>query len=144
MGRRGRRRHPLVASTVGSRQVSPVLNALTLLVSCQFVGEVLARGIGLPIPGPVLGLLLLLAGLIVRERLGHGGPGEGLKTTANGLLGNLGLLFVPAGVGVVTQLGALGGNFVPVAVAMLVSTFVGLMVTGWIMQRFAGPGDEER
>ncbi len=121
-----------------------MLNALTLLVSCQFVGEVVTRGLGLPIPGPVLGLLLLLAGLVIRARLGRGGPGSALTSTANGLLGNLGLLFVPAGVGVVTQLRVLGQNFLPVAVSILVSTFIGLMVAGWVMQRFAGPDPEGR
>lgn len=119
-----------------------MLNALTLLVSCQFVGEIAARGLGLPIPGPVVGLLLLFAGLILRERMGRGGPGKELKATATGLLGNLGLLFVPAGVGVVTQLDVLGRNFVPVAIAILVSTFLGLVVTGWVMQRLAGPEGE--
>jgi len=48
---------------------------------------------------------------------------------------------VPAGVGVVTQLGVLGANFVPVAVAIVLSTFIGLLVTGWVMQRLAGPED---
>ena len=121
-----------------------MLNALTLLVSCQFIGEIVARGLGLPIPGPVVGLILLLVGLVVRAGTGRGGPGAALTSTANGLLGNLGLLFVPAGVGVVTQLGVLGRSFVPVAVSILVSTFIGLMVTGWVMQRFAGPDEEGR
>ena len=121
-----------------------MLNALTLLVLCQFVGEVFARGVGLPIPGPVVGLLLLLVGLIVRARLGRGGPGEALTAAATGLLGNLGLLFVPAGVGVVTQLDALGRNWLPVAASILVSTFIGLVVAGWVMQRFAGPDEDGR
>ena len=115
-----------------------MLNALTLLVFCQFVGEIVARGVGLPIPGPVVGLLLLLAGLMLRGRAGRGGPSEGLRATANGLLANLGLLFVPAGVGVVTQLHVLGQNWLPVAVSILVSTALGLAVTGWVMQRIAG------
>jgi holin-like protein len=122
-----------------------MLNALTLLVLCQFVGEIFARGVGLPIPGPVVGLVLLLGGLVLRAGVGRGdGPSAALSATANGLLGNLGLLFVPAGVGVVTQLGVLGRNFLPVAVSILVSTFIGLMVTGWVMQRFAGPDEEGR
>ena len=133
-----RRRHPTVASAAVSAQGWGMLNALTLLVSCQFVGEVVTRGLGLPIPGPVLGLLLLLAGLVIRARLGRGGPGAALTSTANGLL------FVPAGVGVVTQLRVLGQNFLPVAVSILVSTFIGLMVAGWVMQRFAGPDPEGR
>ncbi len=114
-----------------------VLNSLTLLILCQFLGEIIGRGLGLPVPGPVVGLLLLLAGLIARDRMTGRGPGQDLKATAAGLLGNLGLLFVPAGVGVVTQLDVLGRNWLPVAVAILISTFLGLVVTGWVMQRLA-------
>ena len=132
-------RHPPVAPTAGPLHANGVLNALTLLILCQFAGEILARGAGLPIPGPVVGLLLLLAGLIVRDRLTRCGPGAELKATANGLLGHLGLLFVPAGVGVVTQLDVLGRNWLPIAIAILVSTFLGLAVTGWVMQRLARP-----
>lgn len=120
-----------------------MLNALTLLVSCQLIGEIVSQGIGLPIPGPVLGLLLLLAGLMVRERLVRKGPGNDLKAAAQGLLGHLGLLFVPAGVGVVTQLDVLGRNWLPIAVSVLVSTALGLAIAGWVMQRLAGI-DEER
>ncbi len=116
-----------------------MLNALTLLVSCQFTGEILARGLGLPVPGPVVGLLLLLGGLVVRDRLTRRGPGAELKATATGLLANLGLLFVPAGVGVVTQLHVLAENWLPIAAAILISTVLGLIVTGWVMQRLARP-----
>lgn len=129
--------HPPVALTAGSSQAPWMLNALTLLVLCQFVGEVVARGLDLPLPGPVVGLLILLAGLTLRERITRRGPGQELKATAAGLLGNLGLLFVPAGVGVVTQLDVLGRNWLPIAVAILASTFVGLVVTGWVMQRLS-------
>lgn len=121
-----------------------MLNALALLVLCQFVGEIFARWADLPIPGPVVGLLLLLAGLMLRQRMGHPEPGRELKATAQGLLGNLGLLFVPAGVGVVTQLDVLGRNWLPVAVAVVVSTSLGLAVTGWVMQRLAGADAEDR
>lgn len=114
-----------------------MLNALTLLLLCQFVGEVISRGIGLPVPGPVLGMLFLLAGLVIRDSFGRRGPPEGLKVAAQGLLGNLGLLFVPAGVGVVTQLDVLERNWLAVAVAIVVSTFLALIVTGWVMQRLA-------
>lgn len=119
-----------------------MLNALTLLVLCQLVGEIIARGAGLPIPGPVLGLLLLLAGLVLRERQGRPVPGKDLKATAQGLLSHLGLLFVPAGVGVVTQLDVLAHNWLAVAVAILVSTFAGLLVAGWVMQRLARPEED--
>ena len=107
-----------------------MLRALTILVLCQFAGEVIARATGLTVPGPVLGLLLLLGILMVR-----GGPDEPVRTTANGLLRHLSLLFVPAGVGIITQLDALSRDWLAIGIAVLVSTALGLGVTGLVMQR---------
>ncbi len=107
-----------------------MLNALTILVLCQFSGEVIARAAGLSVPGPVLGLLLLLAGLALR-----GGPDEAMRSTTNGLLRHLSLLFVPAGVGIITQLDALGRDWLAIGVSVLVSTALGLGVTALVMQR---------
>lgn len=112
-----------------------MLRALTLLVVCQFLGEVAAGATGLPVPGPVLGLLLLLALLVANRHWRGREPDAELKGTAAALLGNLGLLFVPAGVGVVTQLPALAHAAVPVIVSLVVSTLLGLVVTGFVMQR---------
>jgi holin-like protein len=109
-----------------------MLAALTQLIACQFAGEVFARALSLPLPGPVIGLLLLLGLLGVQ-----GGPSEAMKTTSGTLLRHLSLLFVPAGVGVMTQLDALRDNWLPVAASILVSTALGLAVTAWVMQRLA-------
>lgn len=114
-----------------------MLNALTLLIVCQFLGEVIARGASLPLPGPVIGLVLLLAGLVLRDRA----PGMQLEVTAGWLLRNFGLLFVPAGVGVITQLDVIGDNLLALVVAIPVSTLLGLLTTGWVMQRLAKPED---
>jgi holin-like protein len=110
-----------------------MIGSLTLLLGCQFVGEVLVRAVGAPFPGAVVGLLILLAILIVRD-----GPGPELRSTSDTLLRYLALLFVPAGVGIVSQLDMLGRNWLPVTVAVLVSTALGLVVTGVVMQRLAG------
>ncbi len=105
--------------------------ALTILLLCQLAGTVIQQATGLPIPGPVLGLLMLL-GLLVRA----GGPSPQLHDTAQGLLKYLGLLFVPAGVGVVTELPALRQNALALCIAIPVSTVLGLLVTGVLMQLF--------
>ena len=104
---------------------------------CQFAGELIARGTGLPLPGAVVGLALLLAILIVRN-----GPSADLRDTSNGLLRHLSLLFVPAGVGIVTELDALERDWLPILVAIPVSTAVTLAVTGWTMQRLLRDGDD--
>ncbi len=116
-----------------------MLPSLTLLIACQFVGEIAVRAAHLPVPGPVLGLLLLLLLLAVQR-----GPRPAMRELTDNLLRNMALLFVPAGVGVVTQLGVLGRNWLPVACAIVVSTALGLLTTALLMQRLAvaSAGDE--
>ena len=85
-----------------------MLRALALLFTCQLAGEVVVRGLKAPVPGPVLGLVLLALGLALARRFG--GPSSdtveatALGRMAAGLLGVLGVLFVPAGVGLVQHL----------------------------------------
>ena len=108
-----------------------MVRALMVLLLFQLAGTILQEALGLVIPGAVLGLVMLLAWLIWR-----GGPSPHLQNTAQGLLKNLGLLFVPAGVGVVTQLQVLRQNLLAIAVAIPVSTLLGLLVTGVLMNWF--------
>jgi holin-like protein len=103
-----------------------------VLLLCQLAGTVVQEGTGLPIPGPVMGLVLLLGILVWR-----GGPDETLRSTANGFLKYLGLLFVPAGVGVVTELHELRANALAIAIAIPVSTILAIAVTGVLMQFLA-------
>ncbi len=118
-----------------------MLNALTLLVVCQFIGEVAARFLGLPLPGPVIGLIILLGLLIYRR-----GPNQELETTGNWLLRHFGLLFVPAGVGVLNQIDALRENWLALVIAIPLSTLAGLATTALVMQHLdraedAPPGE---
>jgi holin-like protein len=109
-----------------------LIGALSVLLVCQLFGTVLAHAMGWPVPGPVLGMILLLGFLIARK-----GPGPDLQGTAQGLLRNLGLLFVPAGVGIVTEFGVLRQNALAIAIAIPISTILTLSVTGLLMQIFA-------
>lgn len=105
------------------------LQGFTLLLVAQAAGEVLARGLGLPLPGPVLGLMLLLGVLpmaAVQQRV---------AAAAEVLLAHLSLLFVPIGVGVVSHLGVLGAHAWSLLLVLLVSTTVGLVVTAAVLQR---------
>jgi len=111
-----------------------MVRALTVLLLCQLAGTVIQQAAGLPIPGAVLGMVMLLL-YLVRA----GGPSPHLAQTALGLLKYLGLLFVPAGVGVITELPELRANALPILVALPVSTLAGLAVTALLMQRLAAP-----
>lgn len=107
--------------------------AITTLLSCQLVGELLTRALHLPVPGPVLGMVLLFVLLLVRHREGEQPPAS-LTQVADTLLGHLGLLFVPAGVGVVVLLHTLADNWLPLALAVGGGTLLGIALTGRLAQ----------
>jgi holin-like protein len=77
-----------------------MLRALATLLVFQTIGEVLSYSLALPVPGPVLGMALLLALLLANERVV-----AALRPTCVELLKHLSLLFVPAGVGVMLHVG---------------------------------------
>jgi len=100
---------------------------ITLILACQLAGETLVAATGLPLPGPVAGMAMLFAGLVVA------GLPEGLARVAEGLLGHLSLLFVPAGVGVMLHAPLIARDLVPISVALVVSTLAAVAVTGLVM-----------
>ncbi|MEN9425328.1 MAG: hypothetical protein RL122_2711 [Pseudomonadota bacterium] len=104
------------------------LNGITLLLAYQLVGEVSARLLNLPIPGPVIGMLLLFFSLLVRDSLA-----QVVEPAASALLSHLSLLFVPAGVGVMVHFGRIGDQWVPITVALLVGTLITLALTALVM-----------
>lgn len=101
---------------------------LTILLLCQLAGEALAFGTGLPVPGPVLGLVLLVLLLVGRGQA----PGS-LEDTATGLLQHLSLLFVPAGVGVMLHAGRIAAEWAALAAALVLSTLLTIAVTALAM-----------
>lgn len=107
-----------------------MIPAITALLVCQLAGEVLSRALGLPVPGPVVGMVLLFVALLLR---GRDAPAP-LGATADGLLNNLGLLFVPAGVGVVLHLPLLARDWAPLSLAVLAGTLAAIAATGRIAQ----------
>ena len=101
--------------------MSPFLAGVTWLLLFQCAGEVASRLLGLPVPGPVVGMLLLFVALLARKQV----P-DSIGTAADALAKHLSLLFVPAGVGVMMYFGRLAGEWLPIAVALLASTIVAI------------------
>jgi holin-like protein len=109
-----------------------MIGALTLLLVFQLVGEVLARGFDLPVPGPVIGMALLFCALIARK-----GPGGELRATSNGLLQHLSLLFVPAGTGVMLHFQRLADEWLPLLVALVGSTLLSIALSALLLNALA-------
>ena len=99
------------------------LRGIAILLLLQAAGEALARALSLPIPGPVIGLLLLLPALGVVELRAP------VAAAADALLSHLSLLFVPIGVGVVTHLALVSEYGVRLFVAIVLSTWIGMAAT---------------
>jgi putative effector of murein hydrolase LrgA (UPF0299 family) len=114
-----------------------MIASLSLILVCQLIGEVIVRGLNLPMPGPVIGMVLLLLLLLARDRfavLGRGplqGPlqGDGVESASRGLLSHLSLLFVPAGVGVVQKLDLLAEHGIAILAILVASVVITLLVT---------------
>jgi putative effector of murein hydrolase LrgA (UPF0299 family) len=109
------------------------LRGFAWLLVLQSAGELLAHALRLPFPGPVVGLVLLLAALNI----------EAVRTPvaacADFLLTHLSLLFVPVGVGVMTHLGLLGEYGGRLLLVIALSTWIGLAVTALVLRALMKP-----
>jgi holin-like protein len=111
------------------------LRGMAWLLALQSLGELLSRGLSLPFPGPVVGMLLLVMALRLHA------VRTPVAACADFLLSHLSLLFVPVGVGVMTHLGVVsqyGGRMLAVIV---LSTLVGLAVTALVLHQLGRKDD---
>jgi holin-like protein len=116
-----------------------MIAGLVLILLFQGMGEIVSR-FALPlIPGPVIGLVLMLAWLRLR-----GGVPENVERVAGALVQNLGLLFVPAAVGVVMFWPYLRSNAVPIAAALVVSVVLTIAVSAIVLRVLVREDADER
>ncbi|MDR3408688.1 MAG: CidA/LrgA family protein [Methylovirgula sp.] len=112
-----------------------MLVAVFTLLGVELSGELLRSALHLPVPGPVVGMILLAGWLIFR---GYGcetapaAPGA-LDETAGVILNYLGLLFVPAGVGIIAEFGLIRQQWLPILGGVIGSTVLSLAVTGLVL-----------
>jgi holin-like protein len=109
-----------------------MIGSLSLILLCQLTGEIAVRGFSLPVPGPVVGLLLLLLLLLGRDRilvLARGPRLRAVEATGNALLSHLSLLFVPAGVGLIQKIDVIADHGVAIAVVLALSVMLTLLAT---------------
>lgn len=105
-----------------------MIQALVVLLLCQLAGEIIARILALPVPGPVMGMLLLWVILLVR-----GSVPTWLRVTSQGMLQHLSLLFVPAGVGIMVHFALLQSEWLALVITIIASTVITIAVTAITM-----------
>jgi putative effector of murein hydrolase LrgA (UPF0299 family) len=116
-----------------------LLTAFAVLLIFQCLGEGLVFLFGWPVPGPVTGMLLLLASLLAFPRLQ-----QVVEAGANELLRHLSLLFVPAGVGIVVAASSGSGHWLAIVAAVVVSTLATMAITALVLKALMkAPGPED-
>jgi holin-like protein len=106
-----------------------MIGTLATLLVFQTIGEGLAYGLSLPIPGPVIGMVLLFLFLLIKAD-----AAERLAPVSLQLLKHLSLLFVPAGVGIMVHAQRVATEWLPIALALIASTVVSIVVTAAVVR----------
>ena len=109
-----------------------MLGGLLVILVCQLIGDLIVRATGLPVPGPVVGMLLFLVWLLVRK------PAEDAVEVraADGLIAYLPLFFVPAVIGIIAYVPQLLAEWLPITLGLFLSWLVALLVTGAVATLF--------
>lgn len=103
-----------------------MLQSITRILVFQIAGEFIARFWNLSVPGPVIGMVLLLAAFFLKDDLL-----DGVRSTAGFLLANLSLLFVPAGVGIMRHGERFMNEGFGIIATLVLSTLIAMLVTAW-------------
>lgn|SRR5690606_29229398 len=110
-----------------------MIGAIAVLLLMQLIGTLLVQFLHVPLPGPVIGMLLLFCWLLWRGR-----APQALARTTQPLLENLSLLFVPAGVGIIAHWRAAAGQAWQIALVLVLAVTVTLLVTAWTLHLLLG------
>jgi holin-like protein len=121
-----------------------MLQSIFAIFLFQLVGEMVQKYFVLTVPGPVIGLVLLLLAMLVSDRIGNNPAAQlkqNLAVTAETLLGHLPLLFVPIGVGVVMHITLLEDQLVAVLGVIFIGTVLTVGFSALLMEKLQGRGD---
>jgi len=108
---------------------------LIILIIC-FIGEVLSKVVHVPLPGSIIGMILLFiclfTGLIKLEMI---------EEISKFLIDHLAFFFIPSGVGLLAYVGILKENLLPILAICFITTFLVMIATGWTVQIIKGRKD---
>lgn len=100
-----------------------------LILGIYLIGEVISKGFSLPLPGNILGMLILLLLLMTKVI-----KVEKIESVSNFFLDHLAFFFIPAGVGLISSFDLIKANIIPILVLCIVTTAIVIVVTGTIVQ----------
>lgn len=106
-----------------------LLREMLIILAIYFVSEFISKSLHLPIPGNILGMLLLLFLLCIKVV-----KIEMIDKVSTFLLDHLAFFFIPAGVGIITAYNVLRGNTIKLLVVTIVSTFIIMAISGVVVQ----------
>ena len=106
-----------------------MLPAIGLVLFLQLAGEAAVRALGLPVPGSLAGMGLLLVLLVWQRRV----P-DGLQRLAQGLLRHMMLLLIPAVAGIAVQYPLLARDWLPFLLSCALGALLTVAATGWTLR----------
>ena len=114
-----------------------MLKSLFIIFFYQLLGEAIQKIFEINIPGPVIGLILLLLSFIIfSKKLTHSKKIiKEISVTSNQIINYLSLLFVPIGVGVVMHVNYLGDNLFKIFSIIIIATLATLVFTAFVMEK---------
>ncbi|GFP75118.1 CidA/LrgA family protein [Clostridium sp. YIM B02505] len=102
---------------------------LLIILVIFFIGEFISKTFNLPIPGNIIGMLLLLVLLLTKViKLSY------IETISNFFLDHLSFFFIPAGVGLLTSMDVLKSSWGRILIVCILSTIIMIAVTGFVIQ----------
>lgn len=107
------------------------IQGITILLVFQLTGEVVCQLSGLPIPGPVAGMVFLFGWLCISKK----GTPHSVQSAATAILSHLSLLFIPAGVGVMVYFDLIAREWFAIVATLVISTTLTMFVSAFVMSR---------
>lgn len=106
-----------------------MLHGFFIIVGCQLIGEVIVMTTDFPIPGAVLGMIILLVGISIKGYIT-----TTLDEAASILIKNLGLLFIPSGAGISIYITLIANQWDIILIASVTSTILTLVSCAWVFK----------
>jgi holin-like protein len=105
------------------------LRQFAIILGICFIGEAMNRLLNIPVPGNVMGMIILLAAL-----LGKLIKLESIEDAAEFMLKHLAFFFIPSGVGLISNMGDIAANLLPMLAVIILSAVVVMVTTGITIQ----------